>query len=566
MVGSHGGNTWAACPSAAGDRALSALSATQAFELYGYRNLLRTPEDCERGRCGRDREGVRTLWRLARCLHPSQFDLAAEQNPAIPAGYTYLLQLAAHDCVHTPTPFWQIPPGRAAARNGRIARLRLDTLYGLGPFGTPHAYAPDDAKDITRSALRLGPIRSVTGELLSGTRRDIARVADPNGATGDAPIDPLICDPRNEDHAILAQMTALWHMAHNSLLGLVPGARAGGPADRAQEARFVWARAATTLVYRRILRDDLLERLLAPAVFARYRGAAEADLLDRDMAFARPRLAMPLEFSHGAMRAAHSMVRPTYLFSGGHEHQIVAALKQTSARGGKDMPLRANWVIRWSHFFDGLEAAPAANRSLRIRPRYLPALMDDQLFAGPAPGHGLAMHDLASAAAAPLWSVPALYRAIAAQARQRGWSDPFEGSTLADDAARRQALAAWLSTHGLRQDPFTPAEIGSLAEDPPLPFYIQFEAEHAHRGERLGSLGSILLAEVFVGAMLGDPLPGEQPGIRPGPSLPEALLALGAALGVQPPAERLPRDGTMPALIRFIAAEQGLETAEPAFL
>ncbi|NKC31195.1 peroxidase family protein [Falsiroseomonas selenitidurans] len=493
-------------------------------------------------------------------------DLEREGNPAIPSGYTYLLQLAAHDCVQTPTPFWQMPQGRVAARNGRMARLRLDTLYGLGPFASPHAYAPDDARDITRSALRLGPMRRPAGATGPAPQRDIARVSGPTDAAAPPLTDPLICDPRNEDHAILAQMTALWHLVHNAFLGLSSGGRAAGPADRAREPHFAWARAATTLVYRRILRDDLLARLLHGPVQDRYRRATAADLLDPDSACPGSLPGVALEFSHGAMRAAHSMVRPEYRINAAARHGIKAALRQTSARGAAQMPLGANWIIRWSDFFDGLAPTPAANRSLLIKPRYIAALINPELFEGPAPGHGLAMQDLASAATVPLWSVDALHDAIAAQAARKGWTDAFDDQPLADAAYRHAALAAWLAARSNRFDPLPAADIASLAADPPLPFYVLFEAEHTHGGARLGPLGSILLAETFYGAMLGDPLPGEQPGQWPEPALRPALLALAGALGITVAADRLPDQAMMPALIRFVAREHGLEAADPAFL
>ncbi len=543
-----------------------AASANRSLDLYGYRHFLSAPRATDLSQHGRGEASRETLWRLARAMHPGISHVAREENPNIAAGYTYLLQLAAHDCVQTPTPFWQIPDGRAAARNGRIARLRLDTLYGLGPFGTPHAFAPDDPSDITRSALRLGPMKLEAGSTGPVPQRDIARISGLNNDPAAPLTDPLICDPRNEDHAILAQMTALWHMVHNTLLALAEGNPATGPAERVREPQFAWARASTTLIYRRILRDDLLAKLLHIPVFDRYRRAREADLLDRDMAYARPRVSVPLEFSHGAMRAAHTMVRPEYRINATATHPIERALQQTSARKAANMPLDASWIIRWSDFFDGLGATPATNRSLLIKPRYISAFISPELFEGPSPGHGLAMQDLASATSVPLWSVSGLHDAIAGQAQLKGWADPFAGSSLADAGKRGAALRAWLTAHSNSYDPFKCAEITSLADDPPLPFYIQFEAEHVHGGTRLGPLGSILIAETFFGAMLGDPLPGEEPGVSPGPSLREALRVLSDELHIAVASDRLPEEGTMAALILFVARECGLQAADPAFL
>lgn len=555
MAVSHGGSIRAACPVTG----RTANPAAQPLELYGYRNILGTPQPDQLSRRAPDE----TLWRLARAMNPSSIDVVSEQNPNLPSGFTYLLQLVAHDCVHTPTPFWQVPPGRVAARNARTAQLRLDTLYGLGPFGTPHAYAPDDPRDVTRTRLRLGEMRPGPVAASPTPVRDIARVAGPKGEGVPGLIDPLICDPRNEDHAILAQMTVLWHMVHNSMVDLARSPLGTGPADHAREAHFIWARSATTLIYRRILRDDLLKRLLHEPVFQHYATAGENDLLDGDPE--RPGGSVPLEFSHGAMRFAHTMIRPAYRVTDTNEPKLRNAMLQTSARRPAEMPLGADWIIRWSHFFEDVTPKAPANISLLIRPRYIQALMSSDLFSGPAPGHGLAMQDLASAAASPLWSVAALHDEIASQAAGKGWNDPFAGCDLAQPA-REAALADWLARHSMSGDPFTQQEIADLAKDPPLPFYIQFEAEHVGRGRRLGPLGSILLAETFFGALLGDPLPGEPPGAGPGPPLDEALLALAGALGVPLGGASLPKDATMGALIRWVADARGLNEATPAFL
>jgi hypothetical protein len=572
MAKSHGGNSWSATTfsgrtHAKAEQAPESMSPSD-IDMFGYSNFLTSPESWQRSGHRNTEASLALLRRLASVLHTGRPVTLAEENPSIPAGYTYLLQLLAHDCVHTPTPFWQISGGRIAARNGRIARLRLDTLYGLGPFGTPHAYAPDDALDTTRSAFRLGPMKP---DVAKPALRDIARIGCPADGLRPMLTDPLICDPRNEDNAILAQMTALWHMIHNAFLQVAP--RSGGEAAR--ERRFTWARAATTSAYRRVLRDDLMPRLLHPAVFARYRaGMDEGGLLNRrPEAYARPKASVPLEFSHGAMRFAHTIIRPAYRINNHESLRIEDALSATSARRPASMPLDASWIIRWGHFFDGVtDGQVAVNRSLLIRPRYVAAFQSPHDFPGPAPHHGLAMHDLASAAAAPMWSVPELHAKITERAVMRGWAEPFDEPTLARSSPREAAVAAWLER---RENPsekyriFQPGDIDSLAKDPPLPFYIQFEAEHVHGGRRLGPLGSILVAEVVFGALMADPLPGEPMGAAPAAALPTALGTLARALGMdfgQDVEMRFPAEGTMAALIRFVAREHGLEAASPAFL
>ena len=51
------------------------------------------------------------------------------------------------------------------------------------------------------------------------------------------------------------------------------------------------------------------------------------------------------------------------------------------------------------------------------------------------------------------------------------------------------------------------ADIETLSNDPPLPFFILFEAMHQSQTEglHLGLLGSIIVSEVIFGALASDP-------------------------------------------------------------
>ena len=61
-------------------------------------------------------------------------------NPDIPAGFTYLAQLAAHDITFSLTPFDEAHGHDQPNKNARHSRLILNTLYGLGPGVHPHLY------------------------------------------------------------------------------------------------------------------------------------------------------------------------------------------------------------------------------------------------------------------------------------------------------------------------------------------------------------------------------------------------------------------------------------------
>jgi hypothetical protein len=516
------------------------------------------------------------------------------ENPNLPSGYTYLLQLVAHDCVRTSTPFWDLSNPRAQARNLRSGRLRLDTIYGDGPSGCPFAYEPDNPNDTACSRLRLGRMRKdamraeANGELRDIGRRASQPIDAPSGAGPRSSNQPwianppltevLLADSRNDDNVLVSQMTTLFHMLHNTMLGVIDRSSTPGEWLGAMEARFACARAATTMIYRRILRDDLLGRLLQPDVHERYQAVYRAGgtlgTLECN-AGKRGGASVPLEFSHGAFRFAHCMIRPAYRTGAPSAQPLSQALRRTSARAPGLMPLDASWILPWSRFFripqEGGDSEP--NLSLKIGPHYTSALGDETSFppplprdgsAGPARGvrtNGVALQDLLSAALSGVWSVQTLYAALQRRIGELGWGDILGSSPLANQETRRTALALWMVRPRLATRP-KDSDVAALAADPPLPFYVMFEAMHDEAGLRLGRLGSLIVAEVLYRAMLDDPLPGEVVTA----SLHDNLADLSRRMLGRATLNAVPEIREMADLVGFIADQNGLHDATPAFV
>ena len=579
--------------------AVGAGAAAGAYQVSGFRHLVNDPANDQRLRVegappGTDLPRTRHLMGVLAGLMAAENQaserLDTVENDNMPSGYTYLLQLVAHDCVHTSTPFWALPNRHVPARNGRTGRLRLDTIYGDGPTGCPFAYEPDDANDTSRSRLRLGRMRNdpMVAEA-NGELRDIGRLAGPpRGSNGPASRDPnlpwmaqpplteaLLADPRNDDNALVSQITTLFHMLHNTLLG-----RISEPAEwlGAMEARFACARAATTMIYRRILRDDLLRRVLHPVVHAHYQSVFESSGANGTLECGpgeRGSISVPLEFSHGAFRFAHSMIRPSYRTGVPGVQPLGEALRRTSARAPASMPLDHRWILPWSRFFqieiNGVVSSP--NLSLRIRPRYTSTLNDAAWFPPPLPAdaaavpsggvhaNGVALQDLLSAALAGVWSVQPLYESLQRRITELQWPDLLGPSQLSNPEARSLALSEWMTRSRLAAAP-SPRDVAALAADPPLPFYVLFEADREHDGRCLGRLGSVIVAEVLYRAMLDDPLPGED--VRA--SLPQNLASLSQEILGNDALGTVPEIQEMAHLIAFIADENGLRGATPAFV
>ncbi|MGD9881652.1 MAG: peroxidase family protein [Reyranella sp.] len=515
------------------------------------------------------------------------------ENPDLPSGYTYLLQLVAHDCVRTSTPFWALSNPRAQARNARTGRLRLDTIYDDGPSGCPFAYEPDDRNDTSsRSRLRLGRMRSdpMRAEA-NGPLRDIGRLASqpmdaPNGAAPGNSNEPwianpsltevLLADSRNDDNVLVSQMTALFHMLHNTLLGVIDRSSEPGEWRGDMEKRFACARAATTMIYRRIVRDDLLHRLLQPDVHKRYQAEYEAGGSRGTLECGpgkRGGTSVPLEFSHGAFRFAHSMIRPAYQTGAPAAQPLSQALRRTSTRAPGSMPLDASWILPWGRFFRLEGGSPEPNLSLKIGPRYTGTLDNAAWFPSPLPPaeaaksspgvrtNGVALQDLLSAALSGVSSVQPLYAALQSRIAELGWGDLLARSKLADEETRRAVLAGWMNRprHATRPNE---NDVAALAADPPLPFYVMFEAEHEEAGLRLGRLGSLIVAEVLYRAMLDDPLPGE---IVTAP-LQDNLARLSLSTLGKGALAAVPEIRDMAGLVGFIADQNRLRGATPAFI
>src|SRR6202165_227081 len=491
---------------------LGAPRPSQRFTAYGI-DPLAVPEGLPKVRALMNRLSRRMD---AEIKWPAHRDATLEfwENPGIPSGYTYLLQFVAHDLVHSAIPISVAGSLGADSTNSRRKALKLETLFGNGPVGSPFVYAQDTPNDERRTKLRLGRMRWKDKDVEPGCPfRDIARTPAENVTGIDRSIagkrvaltEALIADPRNDDHAIMSQLTALFALLHNGLIDVVRrGEPIAGPNANLGAAykRFLCPRGALTLIYHNIIRKDLMRRVMHPAIYMAYSGQTP-NFIDRPAHLKGDSVArgmreqdgwqIPLEFSHGAFRFGHAMVRPEYVINDLATHDLNKTLEKTSANDPVNMPLDATWIVRWSRFFEIKGSRP--NFSRRIGPYLSDGLGNDQIFpaADQTNRVGLLYRDLLGAAIAGLWSVNALVGEIAVrQPHLIGAS-----RLLADRPYRVSRLRDWLASEttygGLNSE-----DIETIANDPPLPFFILFEAMEQPPGEGLclGPLGSIIVSEV----------------------------------------------------------------------
>jgi hypothetical protein len=555
---------------------LFAPHASQRFKAYGI-DPLDAPEHLPKVRGLMNRLSRRMDARLPWST-PADPTLECWENPCIPSGYTYLLQFVAHDLVHSAIPLSVAGALGADTSNARRAALKLETLFGSGPVGSPFVYAQDTPNDERRTKLRLGRMRWDEKGVEPGCPfRDIARTPAENVTGVDRSVaghrvaltEALVADPRNDDHAIISQLTALFTLLHNGLVDMVHR----GEPDAAPNAnlgaaykRFLCARDALTLIYHNIIRKDLMRRILHPAVYAAYSGP-NPSFIDRpahvDGAATihgtreRSGWQIPLEFSHGAFRFGHAMVRPEYVINDLSTHDLSNTLEKTSANDPVNMPLDATWIVRWSRFFEIQGSRP--NFSRRIGPFLSDGLGNDQIFPAVDQTNrvGLLYRDLLGASLAGLWSVDALIAEIAVRRPHFVALSPL----LADRRYRIGQISQWLASEPTYGG-LTSEDIETLANDPPLPLFILFEAMQQADGLCLGPLGSIIVAEVMFGALASDELPVGHDA----DSLTEALAELSNEYYPTNVFKDVPEIERMDQLVEFTAEIGDLRQAVPAFL
>jgi hypothetical protein len=446
----------------------------------GYSYLLGEPNDTTRTTIGADPAKAREILTALYSLLPIG---ANTDNTRIPSGYTYLLQLVAHDLVDTTVPFWAAAEAGVPSRNMRDEPLALDTLYGGGPTICPMAFEPAGMMPDSRTHLRLGQVLDADKLGLTGAcpYRDTARLKVPNAPPEGEPDDAsqvFLADVRNDSSTLLGQIVVLFSIVHNAIATKLA---ALGP-----QQRFGHASTAVRAMYYAIIRNDLMKLLLHEPVYTTLH-ARKPDsngwLWSGD--------GIPLEFSNGAYRVGHAMVRPFYKFNDGNTFAVAGVLQGPIPGEDVRSPLPSTWIVQWSNFF-ALGGTP--NYSLKLAIHQQLPLDFQGLFnpiAANSPDH-MTLRDWLSAANARTARIDALIEAAA----QR-----YPDLKFLDGAAIHEWLTEITQSSLGAADAKTTVtqNIALLATDLPLPLYILLESQRdpAIAGAHMGPLGSVIVGETI---------------------------------------------------------------------
>jgi hypothetical protein len=421
---------------------------------------------------------------------------ASGGDSRIPAAYTYFGQFVDHDITleaQSATLPELVDPDLVPLapdqiednlQNGRTGTLELDSVYGFP--------APRDG-----ARMQIGKVTPLNGDAPPLLRppgkdddNDLPREARSNVPELDRAAN--IGDARNDENTIIAQLHVAFLRAHNALVD--------------QGEKFGGARRILRQHYQHIVLHDLLKRIVDPQIVDETIEQNRVyDPLNQSF--------MPLEFSVAAYRFGHSMVRAEYDFN---LNFLPATLDQLftftalSGQLGEFDTLPENWIIQWPNFVDVDEPA---TRTRRIDTKLVEPLFTlPDLRGRPRQGDRarLAVRNLLRGYLLRLPTGQAVARAL----RQK-LSGVRDIPVLGPNRIRNAAASP---------DQVQKLEAGGFLERTPLWYYILAEAALLEEGQRLGPVGSTIIAEVLVGLIrrsensilrTGDfqpTLPSAQPG------------------------------------------------------
>jgi hypothetical protein len=392
-------------------------------------------------------------------------------NPELPAGYTFLGQFVGHDITFDTTGYGASRTDPGAAEEYRPPRLNLDGVYGRGPGADPGLYDLGDPI----------PARLIPGVTAKGGREVGGLPFDlPRNAQGTA----LVPDARNDGNLLLSQTHLALILFHDAV-----AARMDGASFREVRQRVVWHYQHVVLLdfVKRVVDLNDIAAALRRREFFRFEETSRAGI---------PYI--PVEFSGAAYRFLPSTLRESYSCNRALDDAPLNLLGQppgAPASGTARAALPGDRVVDWQRFFDIggatlIGTAPGAPTPARRIGPWLPgALHALSVPQGSGAPRSLAERYLRLGRELQLPSGQDVAKLMGYEALAPG--------EIADSGPDGRVA----KEHGLHKDT-------------PLWYYILKESQIRQEGQRLGSVGSRILAEVFVGLLQGDPesFIGSHPG------------------------------------------------------
>ncbi len=400
-----------------------------------------------------------------------------------------------------------------------VNKMRVGTAPGATPQDRPIPDGLDEHRDLPRyvqvqASVREAALRAAEASM---TPEKFAEFS------AGLPQRALIGDTRNDENLVVAQFHLSFLRFHNKAIDFLAGQNTGWIPD------FSSAQALTRLHYQWLIVDGYLKGVCDPIVVDKviadrashfFRFRAEFDERRQNSRLGN---ALPLEFSAAGYRFGHSMVRALYDYNKnfGRPGGILpnASLKllfEFTGGGGRldeKKKLPQNWIIDWTRFV-GVAPHDAADGQ--------PARVARKIDTALAPPLGTMVKEGNDQTDQQLKE---LFKNLARRNLRRGYNlrlptgqalhKYLQQNNAVDSAPIADVSTIFASKPTLRD--FLQNSQSRFFERTPLWFYILAEAEKGG-GNKLGEVGSFLVASTFIGVLLADPDSALSRGFNPGQS------------------------------------------------
>lgn len=375
----------------------------------------------------------------------------------IDAGYTYFGQFIDHDLTLDVDSKLDFAQDARKLTNYRTPNFDLDSLYGDGPAVDAFLYDPQTLKFLLGQNLDADPA-------IGASNFDL-----PRSSAGIA----IIGDPRNDENLFVAQFHVGMLKFHNAVMDAL---QAENPTRSHQEI-FEMAQVEVRRHYQWCVIHDFLRTMVGKPLLN--------DVLTKGPKIFSPQrykhFFMPVEFSVGAYRFGHSMVRDRYRFN-----QVFDNSEFFWAFAFTRTVVPDNWVINWPSLFS-VDGGQPASKARKIDTRValgmgqLPGAPFGSLFAT------LSSRNLVRSMALQVVTGQAAAKAMGETplTEEQLKKSPYANPTPEQMAHHIQTLQLLQQHDGL------------LLKQTPLWYYILKEAEVRHGGNQLGPVGGRIVAEVF---------------------------------------------------------------------
>jgi hypothetical protein len=434
--------------------------------------------------------------------------VAAEaENPNLPAVFTFVGQFIDHDMTFNGANLFDDQSG-ASVPDFASPLIDLDSVYGGRTYPQSPPNPPDPGlKGITDNMYVFNKDMSFKLVRLGINAYDLTRWPAASYIGEDQPSrdgSAFIFDPRNDENQLILQVHILLMRVHNKLLKQLYGQRTLDPHKHADAKKaFAMIKSEVISNWQSVLLNDYLPRVCEADTLSYVLDQIQSSGYG-EMKF-RPAsdgvLQMPHEFAI-AFRFGHSMLRSAYRINSLGAVQLFNNRdieRKGDLRGGR--PLTRDHVIDWDIFYPVNEFD--ASLSLKIDSKVTATVFDLPESAIPdaiKTSSNLPYRNLTRSREIDLVCAEDLAEFFSIDPAKRLTPFQIEPNDL---------------THYLFEadvDTYT-ADGGKPAEDvaltgvkdtrfkTPLWYYVLKEAEILENGERLGPLGSRIVAEVIAGGI-----------------------------------------------------------------